>query len=493
MPYIKNDKVESWRKIVPPEADRFSRKLNAYFLNSERSSSNFGSALLPFGRDKGGFNCYIYFMGCLVRAAGYQVTFLNCEGGYELCGVRSSDPAWLPPHFCNYCSSYQRKFDYDCFERATLVPGHGINIYKTSDERIKRAVSSFIRRVTFGKPSAQIPARLIDDYIMASQSFYNSFYAVLLKTNPDVIFLMNGLTFPECIYRLCAEDLGVRICYFDPGVQKDKIFISDSPTPHFRSDSVYERWVESGSKDLNFAYSYLLGRVSQQPTPEGAKRDLIECGDIPKHPYAIFFAPIFHDLVSMEKKEIDIFDALEMAIKIANKRRFHLYIRAHPDEIKFPSSFTVKDFLAKIKALESPYIHLIPPEDRDNAYFWAMSANVNIVYNGTLGMELPALGLNTINIANSHYSNKGFGKHIQSFDHFEKQLISKWKATPDSKSVECALQYICFFLNEANLDHSGLISGLRKAILNNEEAAKLQVRSIVERIRYFTDGKRNEG
>jgi hypothetical protein len=87
-------------------------------------------------------------------------------------------------------------------------------------------------------------------------------------------------------------------------------------------------------------------------------------------------------------------------------------IRAHPGEVKVPSllksSATICDTLRyRVNDIPSN-IFLVEPENQISSYGLASIADANLVWNGTIGLELCLRGIKPIVVADAYYSKKGF-------------------------------------------------------------------------------------
>ncbi|MCD7061405.1 hypothetical protein [Pelagibacterium xiamenense] len=483
--------VQDWRDRMILRGSTATRLLNDLFRSLPRHG-NGRKALVVLGRDKGGFNVYTYFAACLARHLGYDVTFLQCGGGTDVCGVRSNSDVWHPPAFCESCMAYRRSFDFEGFEvlqrNIDEVP---VSYDAYSEEEISLDVDPFVQRVTFGRPPSFVDTRIRDMYRDAARRYYSTFSSVFREGDFDLCLIMNGLGFPEATLARVCEHQNTKTLYFDPGALRNTVFLSSQPTPHFRLDSLFSSYIETIEIDaaVERGREILLDRLSRQFSPEGKQKLLTIAGHAPPHRHAIMFLPLFHDLVSMGKGPINVFESVKEVAEIAEKRTFHLYLRSHPDEVLFPKSAFTADNLVDALGLESsPFLHVIPPQDRSNAYFLASRSELNIVYNGTLGIELAALGYPTMNIAKSHYTDKGFSSYPEAQESIEPILLQKWGVLPSEEEVCSALTYLHFYYDVANLKHDMFLSDLSTVYVRSRDAALEQISRISARAAHLLEG-----
>jgi hypothetical protein len=116
----------------------------------------------------------------------------------------------------------------------------------------------------------------------------------------------------------------------------------------------------------------------------------------------------------------------------------------------------LKEFLAQNHLLHPEYVQCLDSTEIWDPYKLAQNAEKVIIYNGTLGIEIPALGIPVINIANSHYSRKGFTYDIDSKEQLEVLLRSgNLKLTKEQQNL--ALSYLYYYVYMANLPIDNLL------------------------------------
>ena len=117
------------------------------------------------------------------------------------------------------------------------------------------------------------------------------------------------------------------------------------------------------------------------------------------------------DLTSWLKDMIDF---------VKDKDEFQLVIRTHPAELKaesnIQSKFTISDSLNELFDKMPSNVIIVEPKSNVSSYSLANIANANIVWNGTIGLELALNGTKPIVIADAYYANKDFTIDFLNFD-----------------------------------------------------------------------------
>ena len=117
------------------------------------------------------------------------------------------------------------------------------------------------------------------------------------------------------------------------------------------------------------------------------------------------------DLTSWLKDMIDF---------VKDRDEFQLIIRTHPAELKaesnIQSKFTISDSLNELFDKMPSNVIIVEPKSNVSSYSLANIANANIVWNGTIGLELALNGTKPIVIADAYYANKDFTIDFLNFD-----------------------------------------------------------------------------
>lgn len=432
-------------------------------------------------------NLHNYVIGCALRELGYRVGFVVCKGGVESCGVVQSrvESHFGPPDACGYCSGIVGNIAARGFDIYSL------NDYITPDEeaRVEEAAARFEREgadyLFEGVPVMKVMrpflmrffrgdhreirpgAEGVREHLRSGVRFLLRYRNLLDQTEPACVSFFNGLFFPESLLFTEAKRRGIPSLFAERGMRRDSLFLSvDEPACHYRSDRLWESVKDAlTAEQAREAAVYLTLRMAGPEDPTGTKRDLAD-GEREKYarlaesPYVLLFAPVIHDTASMEKGGAvgDFYEALKTLAALAVKNRKRLVVRSHPDEMGAtnPSRYTVRQYMADHDLFDGEHVLCLDWSEKWDPYRLAEAADSVVVYNGTLGMELPALGHEIFNLAASNYTNKGFTAQVEGEKDLERAFAVK-KPRLSAGRRELALKYLYYYVYVANISLDSLL------------------------------------
>jgi hypothetical protein len=433
-------------------------------------------------------NLHNYLVGCALAELGYRVSFVVCKGGVECCGIAQSRPdtSYGPPDACRFCSGIVENIAPRGFEVVSL------NDYVAPDEEAQveaaarrfeaegadylfdgmpllQAMRPFLLRFFHGDYRKIRPAdEEVRSHVRSGIRFLLRYRSLLDQTDPACVSFFNGLFFPESLLFMEARRRGITSLFAERGMRRDSIFLSaDEPACHYRSDRLWESVKDTiTAEQAREAARYLEGRMAGPEDPTGTKRDLTDEGRdkylrLAERPYALVFAPVVHDTASMEKGGAlgDFYASLRLLASLAVRERKRLVVRSHPDELGVynPSRYTVRQFMADNELLDDEYVVCLDSSEKWNPYRLAEFADAVVVYNGTLGMELPALGYEIFNLAASNYAHKGFTTQVEGEEDLERVFRAERPRLSASRR-ELALKYLYYYVYVANISIDSLLN-----------------------------------
>ena len=422
---------------------------------------------------------------------GYQVRQTTCPGGAEVCGFDHMEMPHLGyPRHCGECRHYcSIKIDGSTLDRSSsfrytptiLSDDEVIEISKYG--RLRHALGDHTN-------TANIP-----EFISSARVFERWFLSKIKESRPAVVVLFNGLFFPEHIFlQICAK-MRIPVLCHERGMRKGSLFLSkDSAACHYRADAIWEAWLtqRSGLDLANFALlgrNYLYKRLRGPEDPHGnpRKRSHSKISKF-KGQYFVFFPSVAHDTASMGKDGImgDLYQSAFALCRAAELAKKNLVIRIHPDEsnANFPSKLPIKNYLLS-RGVNEQYIEFIAPDDEVDSYRLAWNAAGCFVYNGTLGIELPSLGIKVYNLGRSHYCGKDFTEEIKNSDELEKSMLCNKDYRLGHSSRLKAQVYLYYYVYIANLSINNVFS-------NSEQISSIAMKefsAVKDRIFYLLSGK----
>ena len=160
---------------------------------------------------------------------------------------------------------------------------------------------------------------------------------------------------------------------------------------------------------------------------------------------------VFWDSVHMGLNSVskDLTSWLEDMINFVKDRdEFQLIIRTHPAELKaesnIQSKFTISDSLNELFDKMPSNVIIIEPISNVSSYALANIADANIVWNGTIGLELALNGSKPIVIADAYYAKKGFTIDFLNFDDLANYLNNLQEKSGISKEEKRLLEIFSY-------------------------------------------------
>jgi hypothetical protein len=160
---------------------------------------------------------------------------------------------------------------------------------------------------------------------------------------------------------------------------------------------------------------------------------------------------VYWDSVHMGMKSVskDLTSWLVDMINFAKfNQDFQVIIRTHPAELKvaeiIQSKFTISDSLHEVFEVMPSNVIIIEPKSNVSSYSLARIADANLLWNGTMGLELALRGIKPVVIADAYYANKGFTLDFLAFEDLESYLINMQGKPSVSESEKRLLEVFCY-------------------------------------------------
>jgi len=138
-------------------------------------------------------------------------------------------------------------------------------------------------------------------------------------------------------------------------------------------------------------------------------------------------------------------------------KNLRLYIKSHPSEVTvLKNSPRISDILQNYYDFSKiTNISLIPPNSRINTYNFIKQLDLGIVYDGTLGIEMPYLGIPTIlsvkdgfsTIEGGNFTPKNKSEYLNYLNNID-HLINKFHANYEKYYLDNIIRYIYWYLYE---------------------------------------------
>ena len=155
--------------------------------------------------------------------------------------------------------------------------------------------------------------------------------------------------------------------------------------------------------------------------------------------------------MGMDAVSEDLTSWLEDMVNFAKSNQdIQLVIRTHPAELKvasiIQSKHTMSDSLNdRFENLPSN-VWIIEPKSNISSYSLARIADANLVWNGTIGLELALRGIKPVVIADSYYSRKGFTVDFLNFEELANYLLTTESKPFVDNEEKRLLEIFCYHI-----------------------------------------------
>lgn len=499
--YRQNDQVPALAKNIRTATENYARQSGESPLGD-----NAGIALVFMLR---AFSYSHVFHNFLVAHAlkdlGYRVHFVVCDGLLESCGSGDSGkPTTAPPFLCGGCRQLAASFypgPFNVIHLDELVSKRENGLIRLIEEQtdyklarltldglpIGRWMKPYLLRYARGhteKIDLKNPEML--QHVRGIIRLACRYQLLLSRLAPSCAVFFNGLLAPESIFYHMSLAAGVAALCTEHGPRKNTLFVSSEAACHYHSS---ELW--AASRDAITASQIAEARASIAQHSSIEVTDPKPYDELAQSPYVLFFPSLLHGTASMEKPSAfpDVISAIDSLCDEAIQHGRRLVIRSHPDEALETNrgAYTVLDHLNKRGFSTNPLIRCLKSDEQWNAYRLASGARATVVYNGTLGMELPALGYRIYNLAGSHYTGKGFTGEIHARENMA-QIFETAPSPLDEKAREDALRYWYFYYWQSSIPIGELMEEKSPTQFTfNTAATTEQIDSVRKAVRQRTE------
>ena len=449
-----------------------------------------------------------YIVAHALAELGYSARLVVCDGFVERCGLTQLQlPHEVPPISCSACrdvlepvkqtmTNVVSLLDFRAADEAERVDGRDHHALLPPDS--DRLMATAILRHFQGDDAGARDREEVASYRRAAVRYAARFRALCEQEQPTVAVFFNGQSFPESILGAIACEAGITCLFTERGVAPNSVFICrDEPASHYRNHALWEATLPTiTAEQCDAARVFVESRKTKNIDPLGNDRgfDAGDGGryrDVAARPYVVFFAPVIHDTAAMGKDGPfgGPLPTLAALCDAAERTGVMLVVRAHPDERKppNPAKFTIADFLRRGNFLASSHVRLLDSHEVWNPYRLAADARAVAVYNGTIAMECPVLGIPVANLGESHYARKGFTSHPADPAALD-AVFTDGLPGLSADAREQAARYLHFYLHVATLPTDAIFRELSNNLTEAPPpgpCAAEQLTAVTERVRFF--------
>ncbi len=386
-------------------------------------------------------------LGHAVQRRGGAAIFAHCGGRLPICEVMPVEAA--PPMPCHSCREYAAgAIGAAGFEsialRDVLDVGASVSIARKRvgelatvsacesyvdqglplGRLVRISVAWFLSRGTL--PDTPDVIETYRSFLISGTVVARGARAILDRTHPDRVFMLNGTFFAEQIMTALARQRGVACSSYEKGFIHDSIVVtSDTPAAHLKvPPGTWEgvRDTPLTEDELEAIDAYLRQRRLGVGVPNNFWRVRVDDVDRVRQelhldagrPLVVMFCNILWDSAVLER-EIAFPGMGDWVIEGIDWARRHpeidLVIRIHPAEIRLqnhPTRERMADYISSHVPVLPANVRVVQADDPTSSYVFMDEASLALVYTSTVGVELAARGVPVITAADTHYRGRGF-------------------------------------------------------------------------------------
>jgi hypothetical protein len=386
-------------------------------------------------------------LGHAVLRRGGAPIFAYCGGRLPICEVMPVEAA--PPMPCHSCREYAagaiQAAGFDSVAlHDVLDVGMSVRIARKRvaglasvrdcetyidqglplGRLVRISVAWFLSRGTL--PDTPEVVNTYCSFLISGTVVARGLRAILERTSPDRVFMLNGTFFAEQIMIALARERGIPFGTYEKGFIHDSIVMTtgtpaahlkvpvgmwesvrDTPLTEDESEAI-DTYLGERRRGVGVPNNFWHVRVEDV---DRIHRELhLEAG----RRMVIMFCNILWDSAVLER-EIAFAGMGEWVIQGIHWAERHpeidLVIRLHPAEIQLrnhPTRERMADHIANHVPVLPGNVRLVHSDDPTSSYVFMDEASLGLVYTSTVGLELAARGVPVLVAADTHYRGRGF-------------------------------------------------------------------------------------
>ncbi|MCB9472843.1 MAG: glycosyltransferase [Candidatus Delongbacteria bacterium] len=399
-----------------------------------------------------------HLMAEALRAAGHQVLFLGCEpGSLEAC--ECVDHTTLANHgshraFCQDCARFQQGVHARAGFREVSLRGSvqqdaelDARLNGLDDERILRLgvagfsleellTPSIKRWGKSGQPVREIMSGdVLRQHARTILKVEQRFPGIVHREGVECLVVLNGLFGTERTLSEVARGLGLRVINYERGHVRNTLMFSDAgPSCHMEIGHLLpaDDAPELESAQAALLDSYLDGRRSNRDSNARfgtgsagpGRRAGTRAGET-RTRIAVFSNVSWDSSICSRPTVFGSYrDWLVAVIELARSHpQWDVVLRVHPGEASLqydPTADRTADWVAT--RMPPSNLEVIDADDPTSSWDLAQSADLNLVFCTTLGLELACVGRTVLVCGDVHYAGRGFTREPVSAAAFEESI-----------------------------------------------------------------------
>lgn len=441
-----------------------------------------------------------------LRARGFPVRYLVCWQGMDQCvlGAISKGAVRRPP--CRTCTrlsqrlfpvEHRTSFSYSEPSENLTNGLEGVDVEAMQEFEWQGlplgkvclpSVRWVLRRHTL--MDDQITRSIYQRFLRSAASMRATFEEFFQREQPRALVIFNGVTFPEAVARLVAQQMGIPVITHEVGIRPYSAFFSHDDAT-FRQVQFGDEF-QLGPQQNNRLDEYLSERFQGRFSMAGVQfwPEMQQLPDwllnrIAEHDQcvAVFSNVIFDTSQVHANTHFEgMFEWLDDILHVAEAHPRTLFvIRAHPDEDRpgKASTESVADWARERQVEKYPNVAFFPPSEYVSSYDLMRQAKFTIVYNSSIGLEGTLMGRPVLSAGRSRYTQIPTVFYPATRAAYDAQLLSFLRQSEINLPAEFlanARRFFYFEMYHASLDLSeflGPYPGSRyDVIFNSFEPAR---------------------
>jgi hypothetical protein len=416
-------------------------------------------------------SAYELLIAQALRLRGAQVTLLTCGGGLPACELGSARTAHPRP--CDRCSWLNDRVTdvagiphYTLGERLpwgtdacaaprTPAAGDAFDAYDASAISVVSLLKS-----TELEHVAEAP-RIVEDFAVAAAGVERAASAILDELEPQIVFQLNGLFAAECVIRALALARGIRAPTYESAPRGGAlVFSQEAPAPDYDFGELWARVADRPLSqrqraDVNALLADRARGVgaheqyfAKTEDDQDELRRRLGIG-ARERVFSLFTnvtwdsAAVGHDIGFAS-----LFDWVEHAVRLAERKDLTLVIRVHPAEAHWSTREALQDVIVSRLGTIPANVRFVSPERALSSYALVDTSELVFTYTTTVGLEAATRGAHVAVAGETHYRGRGFTTDIAGPEDLARAFASEPSA-PSDEQVELALRYAHMFFLRA--------------------------------------------
>jgi hypothetical protein len=320
---------------------------------------------------------------------------------------------------------------------------------------------------------------LLREYILSAANLMQEFAGFLAGLRPKLVFIFNGIMYPEASARWVARQMGFRVVTHEVGFQRFSAFFTDGEAtaypilipPDFELSDQDNRRLDEYLEN-RFQGKFSMAGIQFWPEMRGLEKSFLDKAAEFRQVVPVF-TNVIYDTSQVHANQVfsSMFAWLDLVLQIILQHPETFFvIRAHPDEMRpgtaKQSRESVRDWVAEHGVGNVANVRFIDSEEYLSSYELIQRAKFVMVYNSSIGMEAAIMGAAVLCGGKARYTQYPMVFYPSSpaeFRQTAEQFLNADKIDVPAEYARNARRFLYYQLYRASLSfESYLEEGKRK-------------------------------